>query len=219
MRIVFAMAVLAIALPAFPALADTPQASPVYREGVHYYELSEAVPVEDPDKIEVTEVFWYGCGHCFHFEPRVLEWAKDLPEDVNFVQLPAMWNRVMEAHARAYYTAGKLGILEKVHQPIYDALNIDRKPLDKAEAVAELFAEFGADEKEVVEIFDSTEATSYLKVADTKARAYEITGTPQLIVHGLFRIEANRRVPQSEMFDVVEFLVEKVRAAQRGGNE
>lgn len=212
MRIHLALATIASAFLAFSALAEDAQSSPVYREGVHYHALPEPVAVAAPDQIEVAEVFWYGCGHCFNFEPRVLEWKKDLAEDVNFVQIPAMWSRIMETHARAYYTAEQLGILDDVHQAVYNALHIHQKPLDSAQEVAALFADFGADEEKVLEVFQSGAATAFLKQADAKARAYQITGTPQLIVHGRYRIEASQTVPQSEMFKVVDFLVQKIRS-------
>lgn len=212
MRIPFALAVAASVFLSLPSFAAKPQSTPVYREGVHYHTLPEPVAVDDPGKIEVTEVFWYGCGHCYHFEPRVLEWSKSTPDDVNFVQIPAMWNSLMESHARAYYVAKQLGIKEDVHQAIYNALNIDRKRLDTAESIAELFAEYGAKKEEVIRLFKSADATTYLKQMDARARAYRITGTPQLIVHGLYRIEANQQVPQTEMFKVADFLVDKVRS-------
>lgn len=218
MRILLALAAMASAFLAFPALAETPQTSPVYREGTHYFALPEAVPVQNPDKIEVTEVFWYGCGHCFHFEPQVREWEKSLPGDVNFVKIPAMWNQRMEAHARAYYTARELGILDEVHQALYNALNIDRKPLDSPEAVAEFFADYGAKPEQATEIFQSAAATTFLKEADAKARAYQISGTPQLIVDGKYRIEASQAVPQREMFKVVDFLVNKIRAEKHSNS-
>lgn len=212
MRIPFALAMVASVLLSFSTFAANPQSTPVYREGVHYHVLPDAVDVDDPDKIEVAEVFWYGCSHCYHFEPRVLEWSKDIPEDVNFVQIPAMWNGLMEAHARAYYVAKQLGIKEDVHQALYNALNVDRKRLDSAEAVAELFAEYGADKEEVVRLFKSAEATTYLKQMDARARAYQISGTPQLVVHGRYRVEASQQVNHGEMFKVVNFLVDKIRA-------
>lgn len=218
MRILFTLAAVAGVFLSFPALAETSQSSPVYQEGLHYFELAEPVAVEDPEKIEVAEVFWYGCSHCFHFEPRVVEWQKNRPSDVHFVQIPAMWNRLMEAHARAYYTARELAVLEDMHQALYNALNVDRKPLDSAEAIAAFFADLGADKEAVIGIFESPEATAFLKEADAKARAYQISGTPQLIVDGKYRIEASQAVPQRDMFKVVDFLVEKIRAEESNSN-
>lgn len=218
MRICPTLAVMASVFLAFSALAKDSQSSPVYREGVHYHALPEPVTVAVPEQIEVVEVFWYGCGHCFNFEPLVLKWKKDLADDVNFVQIPAMWSRVMETHARAFYTAEQLGILEDVHQAVYNTLHINRKRLDSAEEVATLFADFGAEEEQVLDVFQSAAATAFLKQSDAKARAYQITGTPQLIVHGRYRIEASQAVPQSEMFKVVDFLVEKIRSQRAAGD-
>jgi len=219
MRIIHALAALTSILLVLPSLSSAaPQANPAYREGVHYYVLPEPVEVADPEKIEVTEVFWYGCSHCFHFEPKVLKWSETIPEDINFVHLPAMWSRPMEAHARAFYTAEALGIRDKVHQAMYDAINIDRKRMDKPEEVAALFAEHGADPDEVIKIFNSVDITRALKEADRKARAYQISGTPQIIVHGRYRIEANQRVSHDEMFKVTEFLADKIRAERAESN-
>lgn len=212
MRVSSTLALFASAFLSLSSLAAKPQSTPVYREGVHYHVLAEPVAGQDAGKIEVTEVFWYGCSHCYHFEPRVVQWSKNTPEDVTFVQIPAMWNGLMEAHARAFFVAKQLGIKDEVHQAVYNALNLDRKRLDSAEAVADLFVEFGADRDEVIRLFNSVDATTYLKQVDARARAYRITGTPQLVVHGRYRVEASQRVPQDEMFKVVDFLVEKVRA-------
>jgi hypothetical protein len=64
-----------IILTAFTAIlalaASTAWAQALYEEGVHYQVLAKEVPTQDPTKIEVTEVFWYGCGHCYTFESLV----------------------------------------------------------------------------------------------------------------------------------------------------
>jgi thiol:disulfide interchange protein DsbA len=212
MRVPFALAMIASMLLSFSGFAATPQATPVYREGVHYHVLPVPVAVDDPAKIEVTEVFWYGCRHCYHFEPLVLKWSKDLPDDINFVRIPAMWNNLMEIHARAFFVANELGIKDEMHQAIYNEIHRDPRALSSAESVADFFAEFGADRDAAIRLFRSAEATTYLQDVDSRARAYRITGTPQLIVHGRYKVEGKNGAQQSEIFDVVDFLVEKVRA-------
>ena len=121
-----------------------------YIEGVHYVELPKAVPVIDPDKIEVVEVFWYACSHCFHLESTVREYEKNLAADVNFVRVPAIWQPIMDAHARIYYTAKELGVLETVHQGVFNAIHLDRKQLKDANEVAMLFATYGIDKDKVL---------------------------------------------------------------------
>ena len=114
----------------------TPKAKPlkaVFKEGEHYVRLPNPVRTANPDKIEVAEVFWYGCGHCYSFEPQLQKWHKTLPESVLFVESPAMWNRDMETHARIFYTAKSLGVLDTMHRTIFDAMHIEKLRLKRAE--------------------------------------------------------------------------------------
>lgn len=150
---------------ATPLFAALPSSDPIYREGLHYFLVSEPVAKEQEEKLEVTQVFWYGCSHCFHFEPIVLAWQETMADDLHFVYLPAMWNREMEVHARVFYTAQRLGILEQAHQAIYNAINVDGERLNKPEAVAAFLAGFGVTEdvteERISEIFASPEATAF----------------------------------------------------------
>ena len=68
-------------------------------------------------KIEVVELFWYGCPHCYQLEPRLEKWATELPNDVKFVRMPAVMGRGWELHARAYYAAALLGVEVKPMRP------------------------------------------------------------------------------------------------------
>jgi len=185
-----------------------------YIEGVHYTALPKPVPVIDPEKIEVVEVFWYACGHCYNFEPSIRKYEEHLAEDVNFVRIPAIWQPIMETHARIFYTAKQLGILDDVHQAIFNAIHLNGKTLQSANEVADLFAQFGADRDAILKTFDSAEVTKQLRDDNVKVRGYQITGTPQLIVQGLYRVEANRSLAQDDMLKVVDFLVDKVRHEQ-----
>src|SRR5690554_1186638 len=94
------------ALAALPVQAQPAQ----YTEGRHYEVLSNPVRTSDADKIEVTEVFWYGCQHCYSFEPLITDWEANLPEDVAFVRSPGMWNELMEIHAQIFYAAEALDV-------------------------------------------------------------------------------------------------------------
>ena len=90
--------------------AGTAMAQPaLYIEGTHYEALDKPVRTADPNKIEVAEVFWYGCPHCYAFEPLLESWVGKLPSDVAFVRSPGMWNSMMETHAQIYYVEQALG--------------------------------------------------------------------------------------------------------------
>ncbi|GAB1255563.1 thiol:disulfide interchange protein DsbA [Aurantivibrio plasticivorans] len=197
--------------------------APAYKEGVHYVTLPKAYPVDDPSKIEVAEVFWYGCSHCFHFEPLARTWKAVAPSDVNFVRVPAVWNGLMELHSRMFYAAEELGILDKVHQPIFDAMHpqqpesiviVKRQPkmFKSFEEIAEFFSEYGVAKDDALKALQAHTVVEKVNAANARARAYQISGTPQLVVHGKYRIETNGNTTQADLFKVADFLVAKIRS-------
>ncbi|MBR9912603.1 MAG: thiol:disulfide interchange protein DsbA/DsbL [Gammaproteobacteria bacterium] len=194
------------------ACAEDTARGQAYREGVHFIELDNPVRTQDPNRIEVTEVFWYGCGHCFHFEPMVHQWSLKQADDVNFQQSPAMWNDTMEVHARAFYVAKALNILDKVHQPLFNALNLQGKRLADKGSLATFFADYGVDQETFDKAFNSFGVTSQVKQASSRARSYGITGTPEIIVDGKYRISSKLAGSQENMLKVADFLVAKIRA-------
>lgn len=186
-----------------------------YREGEHYLKIDSPVRTSNPDKIEVTEVFWYGCSHCFHFEPLAHAWAKQQPDDVVFVQSPAMWNAIMKTHAQAFYTAKALGVLDKLHQPIFNAINLERNMLRDENALAEFFSGHGVEEDKFRKVFNSFSVNNQVRQADARARGYGISGTPEMIVNGKYRVTTRTAGGQRNMLKVVDYLVEQERKAAR----
>lgn len=181
--------------------------------GVHYDVLPQPLRTRNSDKIEVVEVFWYGCPHCYHFEPLVNNWKKKQADDIDFWRSPAMWNSLMKVHAQAFYAAKALGVLDKVHEPLFTSLVVERKRLGSAEELADLFAGYGVDKDKFISTFNSFGVVSQVKQADARARSYGITGTPELVVNGKYRVSSGKAGGQAEMLDVVDFLVNKERQA------
>ncbi len=196
----------------FAVLAD--DAAPAFVEGRNYERIPEAVRTADPTRIEVVEVFWYGCIHCFHLDPLIKDWLKTLPADVDFHRSPAIWNKPMAIHAQAFYTAQALGVLEKMHDALFSALNVDHKKLDTEDELAAFFAEQGVKEEDFRKAFSSFGVENSVKQADARARSYRITGTPELVVNGKFRVSAKSAGSPEAMLKVVDFLVAQERAAR-----
>lgn len=194
------------------ACADEQASKPAFEAGTHYAVLDNPVKTKNPNKIEVTEVFWYGCGHCFKFEPMVHQWATQQAQDVDFQQSPAMWNGAMEMHARAFYVAKALGVFDQVHQPLFNALNLERKKLATPESLAAFFADHGVDKDKFEKAYKSFGVTSQVKQADSRARSYKITGTPELVVDGKYRVSGTMAGGQAQMLKVVDYLIAKIRA-------
>ena len=183
-----------------------------YEEGKHYDVISPAVRTASPGKIEVAEFFWYGCSHCYTFEPLIGQWKKTLAEDVTFRGIPAMWGGAMELHARAFYTAQALEVQDKMSSVIFQAMNVDRKPLRNEDEIAQLFVEHGVAEEDFRKAFSSFGVDSQVRQANATARSARITGTPALMVNGKYLITARKAGSSANMLKVADFLVEKERA-------
>ena len=185
-----------------------------YEEGKQYVRIASPLPTLHKDKIEVVEFFWYGCVHCFHFEPVLRAWQANQGDDVYVIGSPAMWNERMKTHAQAYYTAKALGVSDKLDEPLFAALNTPPRPkLDSEDELAAFFAEYGVDEKDFRKAFNSFGVASQVRQADARARSTAIEGTPELLVNGKYRISGSLAGGQEEMLEVAEFLIAKERAA------
>ncbi len=182
-----------------------------YIQGTHYNRLPQAVRTRDASKIEVVELFWYGCSHCYSFEPIVNRWKSALSEDVDFWQSPAMWAPIMAIHAKAFFVASNLGVLDKLNPALFAALNIERKKLANEDQLAALFVRHGVDREVFIKEFNSFGVSRQVKQADARARGYKLQGTPELVVNGKYRVSSKGLKSQQEMLDVVDFLVEKER--------
>ncbi|HEY8568151.1 thiol:disulfide interchange protein DsbA/DsbL [Microbulbifer sp.] len=198
-----------------------------FAAGEYYEVLPQAVAQDDKSKVEVTELFWYGCGHCYHFEAPLKKWKKDMPADVALVKIPAIWQPVMEIHARLFYVADAMGVLDKMHDPIFGAIAQQRKMFANRDgrdwvaddaAIAELFDKNGADGAKAVKLMNSFAINSKIKQGQAKQRAYKLSGTPEMVVAGKYRVSSSlpgykgKAEAQQLMLEVVDFLVEKERA-------
>jgi len=195
-------------------LAADEAAKKTYVEGTDYDLIAPPVRSIDSGKIEVAEFFWYGCSHCYAFEPALAEWKKTLPADVSFRGIPAIWQPKMELHAKAYYTAEALGVLETMGLVLFKAMNVDKKPLATQKEIAALFTANGVAEADFNKAFTSFGVDSQVRQAVAIAKAAQITGTPALIVNGKYHVSGRKAGSQAEMLKVVDFLIDKERAAK-----
>lgn len=187
-----------------------------WEEGVHYFRLAEVQAVAEPSKIEVKEYFWYGCGHCYHFEPLVKAWKAELPEDVAFVQTPAVWNRMMQLHAHLFYAAKDLGVFDALHDGFFQALQEERNPLTDPAEIVERFAAAGAPREAVMAAVESPSVMTRVRDAAQAMQAAGLQGVPGLVVAGKYRIGAAEAGSQEAMLEIADFLIEQERAAPGG---
>ena len=124
-------------------------------EGQHYQVITPPVAVGKSDDVVVTEFFWYGCGHCYTFEPMLTAWGKQLPDGAVVKPSPAVWNDPMRMHAKAFYIAEVLGVKAVMHPVIFDAMHVQRKRLVSRLALRDLFEDNGVDPEQFDNAYDS----------------------------------------------------------------
>lgn len=186
-----------------------------YQEGVHYDVISPALRARDPAQVEVVEFFWYGCGHCYNFEPLLAQWKKTLADDVDFLGSPAVWRAPMDLHAKAYYTAQALGVLDTMHPALFAAMNVDRKTLTTESDLAALFEANGVSVEDFSSTFSSFGINSQMRQADARARSAKISGTPEMVVAGKYRISTRKAGSQADMLKIADYLIAQERAARQ----
>lgn len=162
------------------------QGGPV--EGTHYVRLSQPAPVSAPaGKVEVVEFFWYGCPHCFHFEPYLESWASRLPGHVAFRRIPvAFRERPFGVHQQLYFAIETLGLMNTLHPRVFKAMHEERQRLDTPEAIGEFVARNGVDRVKFMNVFQSFAVQTKCRQARALTDAYRIDGVPALGIAGRF---------------------------------
>jgi thiol:disulfide interchange protein DsbA len=141
------------------------------------------------------------------------------PADVVFLRTPAVFNKDWELLAQVYYTAEVLGVVDKVHTPIFNALHMESRDLRDPRLVAELFGRHASVAAEQFnDVYNSFSVRSRVQQAVGKGKAYRITGVPTLIVNGKYRVDGQMAGNNTKMLEVVDFLIAKERAAA-GANQ
>lgn len=182
-----------------------------YQDGVDFQTLARPVATDDPDKIELAEIYWYGCIHCYNFEPRLKDFVAGLPEDVNLVRVPVAWNETAELHAKIYYASEVLGITDVTHQAVFEAMNKDRKPLASEQAILNLIEDLGQNKTAFQRAFNSFGVSSQVTEARSRAAAYGARTTPELVVNGKYRVSSTMTGSQPRMLEVAAALIERER--------
>lgn len=179
-----------------------------------YTELSNPVPVSVPGKIEVVELFWYGCPHCYSFEPEVNPWVEKLPKDVNFKRIPAMFGGPWDAHGQMFLTLEAMGVEHKVHAAVFEAIQKQRKQLTKLDDMADFLATQGVDPDKFRATFNSFAIKGQVVQAKELAKKYEITGVPSMVVNGKYRFDLRTAGGPQGVLNVADYLIDKERAAK-----
>lgn len=186
-----------------------------FKEGTNYQKLVPAQPTNAaPGKVEVVEVFWYGCGHCFSLDPAIESWrSKTKPAYVEFVRVPAMWNEGTRMHARVFYTAELLGKLDQLHALIFREMHVSGNQLNTVDKIAAFFQQHGVSKDEFTKAFSSFAVESKLQRADFLNKRYRVQSVPMVVVNGKYTTDISTAGGESQLFS----LIDELSAHEHGG--
>jgi len=200
----------------WPALSWAAEA-PTFDEGIDYELIVPAQPGGSGGTVEVSEMFWYGCPHCYSFEPKVQKWLASKPDYVEFRRVPAIFsNPRWRLHARAFYAADVLDVTDAMHPVIFHAIHEQQKRLDSVEKLVDIFGEHGVSEEDFREAFDSFAVQSGVSRSADLTKRYGIDGVPTMVVNGKYRIDGPMAGSYDKLIETVNFLAEKEHKASIG---
>jgi len=195
-------------LASFNVMAADPQM------GKEFDRTAQAIPTDSPNKIEVTELFWYGCGHCHQMEVPLNAWVKKLPADVVFKRVPGLPNQSWAPMAKAYFAMETLGVLGKLHTPLFDAIHKQKtlNPTDEKAAIDWVTKQSGLDKVKVEEAFKSFTTNTQLNRAANIFRASGATGVPSLIINGQFITSSTMAGNNDAALKTADYIIANIRA-------
>lgn len=180
-----------------------------------YDQIKPPQPTDTPDKIEVVEVFSYACPHCFTFLPYMEKYAQSKPDYVAVRHMPAVFRSSWIAPARAFYTAQVLGIEKQVHRGIFEAIHVDKKPMDTREDVTKFFESHGVSKTDFDKAYDSFAVETLMRKTQVMQQRYGIRGTPSIVVNGKYRVSGTLAGPPEGMIQVTEALADREHAEMK----
>jgi thiol:disulfide interchange protein DsbA len=204
------------AKPLLLAQADVPAASQDWKfeEGKHFVRMVPTQPtVGGADKIEVAEIFWYGCNHCYSFETYVNRWLETKPANVRFVRIPAVWNPLVKLHAQLYYTEevlvknGKIANPERFRSSVFAEYHRRGNRMASVDSIQAIFATHGVSAEDFSSTWGSFEVAQKLRVAQDLARRYSITSVPAVVVNGKYRTGSSEAGGYPKLMELIDELV------------
>jgi thiol:disulfide interchange protein DsbA len=176
---------------------------------VHYQLVTPPSSRTPTGKVEVIEFLWYGCETCYVIQPHLQRWADRRRDSIDYRRIPAVTNNDMILLARAFYTAEALGISDKVHHALFDAIHKHGRTLKSEQDLAEFFEEQGVERDDFRQAFRSNYVAGMVRKARTLGSRYGIAGAPTIVIDGKYRVDTSMVVSPQELIAVIDYLVNK----------
>lgn len=191
------------------ALAAPYASRAVAQSGPGYQVIDPPLNTRVSDKVEVVEIFWFGCPHCFRFEPAINEWKANKPDYVEFVREAPPLNPSWEPHSRSFYAAELMGVTEQFFEPMFNAIHVTKRALRSPKQIAKFAGELGIDDEKFSKTMDSFAANTRMNQAMQMAAGAGISGVPSVIVNGKYLTGGSLAGSHDDVIRVIDELVAK----------
>ena len=186
-----------------------------FKDGIDYLTLDKPVPTEAPaGRVEVVEFFWYSCPHCHAFEPQLEAWIKQLPKDVTLRRVPVSFRPDFEPQQRLYYVLEAMGKVEELHKKVFNAIHVEKQPLNTADAVIAWAEKQGLNKAKFTEMYNSFSVTTKARKATQLQDAYKVDGVPALGIAGRYYTTGSLTQTMVRALQVTDYLIGQSRNAK-----
>jgi protein dithiol oxidoreductase (disulfide-forming) len=184
-------------------------------DGVEYMALDKRVNSDaPPGKIEVIEFFWYSCPHCNAFEPRLNAWIQKLPADVVVKRVPVAFRDDFVPQQRLFYTLEAMGKLDTLHNKVFQAIHVDRLPLQREEQISEWAEKQGLDKAKFRELYASFSVSSKARRAAQLQEQFKVSGVPALGIAGRWYTDGELARNMERALQVTDYLIAEARKSK-----
>ena len=180
-------------------------------EGFDYRILPIAQPLESKSKVEIIEFFWYGCPHCYDFEPELSSWVKRQPKDVIFRRVPVAFRDDFIPHSQLFYALEAMGKGDALNEKVMYAIHKESKRLLTEPEIADWVASQGIDRNTFLATYRSFAVVSKARTAKQLTEAYRIDGVPTIVMQGKYVTSPSIAGTKAKAIAVMDYLEEKIR--------
>jgi len=169
----------ALGLVSAPALAQSANG---------YKVIPKPLSTGDSSRVEVLEFFWFGCPHCYAFEPSINAWKDSKPDYVDFVREAPPLNPNWEQHSRTFYAAEALGITDGMFDQTFDRIHKSKKPMRDPKKIAGFIEslDLGVSAEDFRKAMNSFAVETALKRSIVKSQQAGVTGVPSIVINGKY---------------------------------
>lgn len=163
-------------------------------------------------KVQVTEFFWYGCPHCYAFEPLLEKWLARHKRDIVFKRVPVAFESDYLPHSKMYHTLVALGVEKKMTPKIFDEIQKNQDYLLSEQKQADFLAKQGIDPEKYKKVYESFDVNMAVKRDEDKRASYAINGVPTVVIQGKYITGPGMARSLQKTIKVMTYLVDQIRA-------